>query len=559
MTDTEPRLPTVTVTRDNGHPGPCRCPGPIHDPTRHGDTGILHRVAEAGIRALIGLTGEDPDRPGLEDTPGRVVRAVLDMTNRPGNPAELLARVFGDAGPVDEMITVGPVEFASLCIPSNQLVNVVGGARRARNVAVGDQLWTLHQGKVVPTNVVHVSTRRSYDLVEVETDAGTFQCTADHPFATPTGWVEAGHLNGFSAVEWTNQKALHRDRYPPRTGYQFGYAIGSITADGTVGKRWVSLVVNDKDYAERFARSLEHAFGVNPNVEAVSRPSGFTGRDTRGFRVRVVSSYLADLLRMYVGGDAHHMRQGFPRVVMADEETFAGFLDGYIDGDGYRPTGPNGRWSRYIVSGNQPFLRDLQSIVGGSIGTMSSGCYRLGVADSWMRKHGFRQEDHRTDLAESDWTRVRRVTRVGAPHRHPFKVYSFMCEPYPTFLVGGHLSHNCEHHMLPFTGHAWVSYVPNDHVIVGLSKLARLVEHHAHRLQVQERMTNGIADDLMTHLTPKGCGVRVAATHSCMAVRGVRKPGALMTTTALRGVFYDQPETRAEFLTATHQSRYTPV
>lgn len=225
-----PDLPVVPpgpgqgASRATGdHTGPCRCPGPIHQPDAHRDTDILTRVAEAGVRALIALTGENPDRAGLVDTPARVVRAVLDMTDRPGDPGDLLARTFGDAGPVDEMITLGPVEFTSLC----------------------------------------------------------------------------------------------------------------------------------------------------------------------------------------------------------------------------------------------------------------------------------------------------------------------------------------EHHMLPFTGHAWVSYVPHNGVIVGLSKLARLVEHHAHRLQVQERMTNSIADDLMRHLTPRGCGVRVTATHSCMAVRGVRKPGARMTTTALRGVFFDQPETRAEFLAAT--------
>lgn len=114
-------------------------------------------------------------------------------------------------------------------------------------------------------------------------------------------------------------------------------------------------------------------------------------------------------------------------------------------------------------------------------------------------------------------------------------------------LSGIDFTSTCEHHLLPFTGVATVAYVPDGGKIVGLSKLARLVEHHARKLQVQERMTSSIADDMMRHLAPRGTGVAITSTHSCMSVRGVRKPGAQMTTTALRGVFL-RAETRQEFL-----------
>ncbi|MDQ0376507.1 GTP cyclohydrolase I [Amycolatopsis thermophila] len=108
----------------------------------------------------------------------------------------------------------------------------------------------------------------------------------------------------------------------------------------------------------------------------------------------------------------------------------------------------------------------------------------------------------------------------------------------------------CEHHLLPFTGRAWVAYIPAGQDVVGLSKLPRLVDHFARRLQVQERLTEQIADAIATHLSPVGVGVKVTSTHSCMAVRGVRKPGAQMTTTALRGVLLTEPAARAEFLDA---------
>ncbi len=105
----------------------------------------------------------------------------------------------------------------------------------------------------------------------------------------------------------------------------------------------------------------------------------------------------------------------------------------------------------------------------------------------------------------------------------------------------------CEHHLLPFTGTAHIGYLPNGK-IVGLSKLARVVDAVARRPQVQERMTEEIADLIMNELQPRGVGVIVEATHSCMTIRGVRKPGSTTVTSALRGLVKSNPSTRAEFM-----------
>jgi len=105
----------------------------------------------------------------------------------------------------------------------------------------------------------------------------------------------------------------------------------------------------------------------------------------------------------------------------------------------------------------------------------------------------------------------------------------------------------CEHHMLPFFGKAHVAYLPNGR-IVGLSKLARLVDVFARRLQVQERLTDQIADALMGTLEPLGVGVVVEAYHLCMMMRGVEKQHSRTVTSALRGAFRDDERTRSEFL-----------
>ena len=108
----------------------------------------------------------------------------------------------------------------------------------------------------------------------------------------------------------------------------------------------------------------------------------------------------------------------------------------------------------------------------------------------------------------------------------------------------------CEHHLLPFTGVAHVGYLPGER-IVGLSKLARVVEHFARRPQVQERLTKQIADWLDRHLQPKGVGVVIEAEHTCMTLRGVRAAGSSTTTSALVGTVRDDPRTRQEFFALT--------
>ncbi len=135
-------------------------------------------------------------------------------------------------------------------------------------------------------------------------------------------------------------------------------------------------------------------------------------------------------------------------------------------------------------------------------------------------------------------------------------VQRFFSEKYDEVVLVTDISFEsmCEHHLMPFLGKAHIGYLPDGRVI-GLSKLARVVEVVARRPQVQERMTETIADLLMEELRAKGVAVVLEAVHTCMTVRGVRKPGCVCVTSAMKGAFRSSPSTRAEIMTLIYGNR----
>jgi GTP cyclohydrolase I len=132
----------------------------------------------------------------------------------------------------------------------------------------------------------------------------------------------------------------------------------------------------------------------------------------------------------------------------------------------------------------------------------------------------------------------------------------FFTEEYDEMVLVRDISFNsmCEHHLLPFTGVAHIGYIPHGKV-VGLSKLARVVESVSHRPQVQERMTEQIANLLIDELDVKGVAVVIEATHSCMTIRGVRKPGSICVTSAMKGIFRSNLSSRSEVMTLIYGDR----
>jgi len=507
------------------------------------------------IEQLLKELGEDPKREGLDKTPERVEQALRYLTS--GYEKDV-KDVLNDALFVedyDEMVIVKDIDFFSLCVPSKQIVNAVGGAKPARLVRPGDRLWTLDHGYLKETVVATVTSRKTREIVEVRTTGGRFKVTPDHPVMTESGWVEAQYLQAGTKVEWIKPKSLCRDPYQPKPGYAIGYVVGAVAADGSIQQgRRIALIVKSKEFATKYRAMFAEAFeGSEPAIERVTVPSSFLKKDVPMFRVRTVSRSIGEKLCRWLGVSENGSRSKtksfeFPRVVTSSREMMQGFLDGYADGDGYAV----GSRGRFIISSNRKFLGALAAYLETPLAkTGTDNAARVYVSSHWHQpgwygKHGYRQQSDfyvPVDSTYSTVLEVRRLPRAMKPHT----VYSFKCEPHPTFLIAGHLSHNCEHHLIPFFGKAHIAYMPK-RKIVGLSKIPRLVEMFSRRLQVQERLTTQIANTLNEALQPRGVAVVMEAIHLCMLMRGVEKQNSKAVTSAMLGAFRDRPETRAEFM-----------
>jgi len=506
------------------------------------------------IEQLLKELGEDTKREGLDRTPERVEKAWRYLTS---GYTQDVNTVLNDALFVedyDEMVVVKDIDFFSLCVPSKQIVNAVDGAKPAREVRVGDRLWTLDRGFLKETAVTRIASRSTRDIVEVATSGGRFRVTLDHPIMTDGGWREAQHLTPGTKVEWTKPKSLCRTRHELKQGYPLGYVLGAVAADGSIqdGRR-ICLTVKSARFAGKYRQMLTEAVpSLMPTVEAVSVPSSFLKREIPMYRVRTVSRAIGEKFCRWLGIPEEGSRSKtklfeFPKVVTSSQPMMQGFLDGYCDGDGYS-AGPG----RFIISSNRKFLAQLGQYLQTPVGAArTDGAATIYVSSRWHQpgwygKHGFRQESDFYVPIDSTFTTVLGVRHLPEAKK-PHTVYSFTCDPYPTFLIAGHLTHNCEHHLLPFIGKCHVAYMPK-RKIVGLSKIPRLVEMYSRRLQVQERLTTQIASTLDEVLKPRGVAVVVEAIHLCMLMRGVEKQNSKAVTSAMLGAFRDRPETRAEFM-----------
>ena len=520
------------------------------------------------IEDLLSFIGEDYKREGLKETPRRVLLAWKEWTAGYKQDVSSVFKCFKDGSEkYDELIILDSIPVHSHCLPSRELVNKVGvGSVHANSVRVGDKLWTLSDRIPVETTVEEITIRKAYNMTTIELVNGKkITVTSDHPIKLFDRWEEAENLKVGDEVEYVNPKTLHKQQYEFNYNHpSFGYLIGALLSDGHIdNKMHVKLQVKDLKFAEKFKSAIKDVFNAEATIHRNDNKSGgFVEGKFTNYVCIISSSQIAKRLLKVIGFDRNYdgpksFTFKVPKIIYNDILLFETFLAGYFDGDGHLYTDKkDGHQNIRISTVNKEFAYELCSILKNnpyvSTTIANNPIYTINIPPKswkdryfdWKLKHGFEQAELSLDFGESEFIAIKSITNTFKKT----KVYAFKCKEYPTFLVQGILTHNCEHHLARIEGVCHIGYIPNKKV-AGLSKFVRLVNIFAHRLQIQERLTTQIADAIQEYLNPLGCGVIIKASHACMSSRGVRADGILTTTSALRGVLLEpNNNSRAEFL-----------
>lgn len=512
---------------------------------------------ERAVHDILIAIGEDPKRKDIKDTPRRVAEMYEEiLAGKRLNPEKELEVIFEKDH--DEIVLLKNIPLYSVCVGRRMCVYTREGTKFAEKVKEGDELLAFNENRnLTYTKVEKVFKRKVNEIFEIEIGEGIkIKVTEEHPLYTKNrGWTKAKDLIiGDEVFVVKGRRGIKRRKdLIIKKDYNLGYFIGALASDGSIWRNQVRLEVNSKGFAEKFASSIRESFGLPVKIENILKPSGFLKKTIKQYRVRVVCGELIRMMRDIFNGDKKSKTFHLPQVVLENENIFKGFLHGYLDGDGsiYRDRKGTFKYAR-IFSNNKTFLEELAKVLHSKVGRQgNSGEYALHLPTQWLfelkRKDFYKPFTPSKAIFEFKNYEFAKVRSKNIKRsKKSYITYNFSCKPFNTFIINGVWVHNCEHHMLPFIGKAHVAYIPSNNRVTGLSKLARVVDIFAKRLQVQERLTTDIADVIMKKLKPKGVLVIIEAEHLCISMRGVSKPGIMTITSAVRGIFRKNEKTRAE-------------
>lgn len=452
---------------------------------------------------MLRYVGDDPDREGLQETPARVVAAWSEWFSGYGKDPKDLFKVFEDgAERADEIVLLTNIPVHSHCVVGSTFVETPRGRVPIMDLRHGDWIYTVSP-KTMELGIVRCQhpriTQKNAALVRVLTDNDTVICTPDHRFLLTSGeWVEAQHLTN-------GQRLCSLYKGTMKTGTKEAPTYYPTVIASRWGRHAPGLKIKGPSSDGHVA---EHRFVCDQMGDPRSRNRVSVVHHAD----EVVWNNVPENVGMMGIGEHNKLHQRTQALAHSTvRKAAAAVASGRPEVRAQRATAVQAHWDS--MTPEERLARGKATALGKQKRYAEKNHVVLGV--------------ELIDRREDVWC----MTVPGTQ----------------TFFANGMAVHNCEHHITPIVGVAHVAYIPNGK-IVGISKLARLVDLYARRLQVQERLTNQIADAIEQHLEPQAVGVIVTAKHFCMATRGVKMPGVDTTTSAMRGAFRESQAARAELL-----------
>ena len=457
-----------------------------------------HISTEELVKEMLRRIGENPEREGLIETPARVVRAWKEWFRGYGMDPKSVMKVFEDgAEGCDQLVIVKDIPVYSHCVVGSTFVETPRGRIPISRLRHDDWVYTVEpetkELKLARAQNPRI-TRKNADLVRVYTDNDTLICTPDHKILLVSGeFVEAQFLKPGDRL-----CSLYRGVLD--TGKQF---YPTLCANITHKRKKDNLLIGGKTNSVP-----EHRFvlGQMGNSLAFERLMVVHHKDDLSF-----NNSPENLEALTIG---EHNKKHERTEKLAHNEN---------------------RLKAVAESSKRPKVRKLRS---------------KSVEKHWATLTPEQREERGNAISAGKLAANNHVVFGVEKLDYKEDVWCMDVPGTQTFFANGIGVHNCEHHIAPFFGKAYVGYIPNKKII-GLSKINRLVDVYARRLQVQERLTNQIADALQEHLSPKGIGVVLQCRHFCMESRGVNHAGCSTVTSALRGTVLKEEECRAEFMRLT--------
>lgn len=438
------------------------------------------------VREIIKRMGDDPSRPGLQNTPDRVVASWDEIVKYawvkdPLYEKEYLKKLLKlfDEPDSDEMIVCKDIEFYSTCLVGSTFVDTPRGRIPISRIEDGEFVYCWDEDECRMT-LARASNPRvtgiNKTLWRIYTDKDTILCTGNHKFLThEREWVEARNLTvGDSVVALNKGSIVHPG------GKTRAYVVWTGQSKQVPEHKFVYEEING-----RVSRDVHiHHVNKKPND---NRPENLTAL-----------------------GIGEHSR------LHRTEDGPTGFA---LFTDAQRKAMKEKQIARIKESQTEEVKRKRSE-------SLKKYWATLTPEEKFKRNHRVLMVE-KTDWREDVWC-------MDVPG-------------YENFVANGMVVHNCEHHLLPFYGVAHVTYIPSSGKVVGLSKLARLVEFYSRRLQVQERISKQVTRAIQNHVPSVGAACVIEATHLCMCGRGVKKQGSKMVTCSLSGALRTDASARAEF------------